>query len=75
MRVDAGPLIETPQRVGYPLTPPLALAYSASRGTFRILYLVNHNEHAVNVNRHLPPPHAPENDRHSTPPDSLPEYG
>lgn len=49
MRVDAGPLIETPQRVGYPLTPPLALAYSASRGTFRVLYLVNHNEHTVNV--------------------------
>lgn len=44
-----GPLVENPQRVGKPLTPPLAPAYSARRGTYRVLYLIDDNGHTVNV--------------------------
>ncbi|WP_420751155.1 type II toxin-antitoxin system RelE family toxin [Rhodococcus sp. O3] len=36
-----GPLLENPRRDGKPLEPPLAPAYSARRGTCRVLYLIN----------------------------------
>ncbi len=33
-----GPLLDNPRRVGKPLDPPMAPAWSARRGTYRILY-------------------------------------
>jgi mRNA-degrading endonuclease RelE of RelBE toxin-antitoxin system len=36
-----GPLLENPRRVGKPLEPPLAPAWSARRGAYRILYIVD----------------------------------
>ncbi|WUN51884.1 type II toxin-antitoxin system RelE/ParE family toxin [Rhodococcus sp. NBC_00297] len=45
----SGPLLDNPQRVGKPLHPPLAPAYSARRGTYRVLYLINEGEQTVEV--------------------------
>jgi len=36
-----GPLLDDPRRVGKPLNPPLAPAWTARRGTYRILYFVD----------------------------------
>ena len=36
-----GPLLENPQRVGKPLSAPLAPTYSARRGDYRVLYLID----------------------------------
>ena len=44
-----GVLIENPRRVGKPLLPPLAPAYSARRGSFRILYLIDDESRIVTV--------------------------
>jgi len=44
-----GPLLENPRRVGKPLDPPLAPAYSARRGTYRVLYLINDENRTVEV--------------------------
>lgn len=44
-----GPLLENPRRVGKPLDPPLAPAYSARRGTYRVLYLINDANRTVEV--------------------------
>lgn len=33
-----GPLLDDPHRVGKPLSPPMAPARTARRGTYRILY-------------------------------------
>ncbi|MBK8867839.1 MAG: type II toxin-antitoxin system RelE/ParE family toxin [Actinomycetales bacterium] len=46
-----GPLIENPRRVGKPLKRELAGVQSARRGTYRILYRVNEDEHEVVVLR------------------------
>ncbi len=35
----SGPLLDQPHRVGKPLNPPLAPAWTARRGSYRILYL------------------------------------
>jgi len=35
--------------VGKPLDPPLAPAYSARRGTYRVLYLINDANRTVEV--------------------------
>jgi mRNA interferase RelE/StbE len=35
-----GPLAQNPHRVGKPLLEPLALQYSARRGEYRVLYLI-----------------------------------
>jgi mRNA-degrading endonuclease RelE of RelBE toxin-antitoxin system len=35
-----GPLIEAPHRVGAPLDPPLAPAWRARRGEYRVIYLI-----------------------------------
>lgn len=43
-----GPLLENPRRVGKPLDPPMAPAWSARRGTYRILYYIDDAE-AVKV--------------------------
>lgn len=44
-----GPLLENPHRVGKPLTPPLAPAYSARRGSYRVLYLIDDSTRRVTV--------------------------
>ena len=44
-----GPLLENPYRVGKALGPPMARAWSARRGTYRILYLIDEAGHAVEV--------------------------
>ena len=44
-----GPLLENPRRVGKPLEVPLAPAWSARRGAYRILYLVDDGVGIVRV--------------------------
>jgi mRNA interferase RelE/StbE len=44
-----GPLLDNPHRVGKPLNPPLAPAYSARRGDYRILYLIDDVARTVEV--------------------------
>lgn len=44
-----GPLLDNPHRVGKPLDPPMAPAWSARRGTYRILYRIDDANHIVNV--------------------------
>ena len=44
-----GPLLDNPQRVGKPLGPPLAPAYSARRGDYRVLYFIDDSTHTVKV--------------------------
>ena len=44
-----GPLLDDPRRVGKPLNPPLAPAYSARRGDYRILYLIDDATRTVEV--------------------------
>jgi mRNA interferase RelE/StbE len=44
-----GPLLENPRRVGKPLEAPLAPAWSARRGAYRILYLIDDTERIVRV--------------------------
>jgi mRNA-degrading endonuclease RelE of RelBE toxin-antitoxin system len=43
------PLLDNPRRVGKPLNPPLAPAYSARRGDYRILYLIDDVARTVEV--------------------------
>jgi mRNA-degrading endonuclease RelE of RelBE toxin-antitoxin system len=44
-----GPLLEHPRRVGKPLEAPLAPAWSARRGAYRILYLIDDGASVVEV--------------------------
>jgi mRNA interferase RelE/StbE len=44
-----GPLLDNPRRVGKPLDPPMAPAWSARRGTYRILYRIDDTSHTVSV--------------------------
>lgn len=44
-----GPLLDNPRRVGKPLNPPLAPAYSAHRGAYRILYLIDDTTRVVEI--------------------------
>jgi len=44
-----GPLLDNPRRGGKPLDPPMAPAWSARRGTYRILYLIDGTSRTVNV--------------------------
>jgi mRNA interferase RelE/StbE len=44
-----GPLLDNPHRVGRPLNPPLAPAYSARRGDYRVLYLIDEASMTVRV--------------------------
>lgn len=44
-----GPLLEDPYRVGKPLNPPMAPAWTARRGTYRILYLLDDTARIVEV--------------------------
>ena len=44
-----GPLLDSPRRVGKPLGPPMEPAWSARRGTYRILYRIDDTSHTVRV--------------------------
>jgi mRNA interferase RelE/StbE len=44
-----GPLLDNPQRVGKPLGDPLAPAYSARRGDYRVLYFIDDATRTVRV--------------------------
>ncbi len=44
-----GPLLDNPRRVGKPLGPPLAPAYSARRGDYRVLYFIDDETHSARV--------------------------
>lgn len=44
-----GALLDDPHRVGKPLEPPLAPLWSARRGTYRVLYLIDEAEKLVEV--------------------------
>jgi mRNA-degrading endonuclease RelE of RelBE toxin-antitoxin system len=45
----AGPLAESPHRVGRPLFGPLAGCHAARRGTYRVVYRIDDNERTVQV--------------------------
>jgi mRNA interferase RelE/StbE len=44
-----GPLLDDPRRVGKPLGPPLDPAWSARRGDYRVLYLIDDATRTVQV--------------------------
>jgi mRNA interferase RelE/StbE len=44
-----GPLLDKPHRVGKPLDPPLALLWTARRGSYRILCTIDDTERLVEV--------------------------
>ena len=44
-----GPLLDNPHRVGKPLNPPLAPTFSARRGDYRILFLIDDATSTVEV--------------------------
>jgi len=44
-----GPLLDNPHRVGKPLDPPMAPAWTARRGTYRILFLLDEDHRIVEV--------------------------
>jgi len=44
-----GPLLDEPHRVGKALDPPMAPAWTARRGTYRILYLLDDSHRIVEV--------------------------
>lgn len=45
----SGPLLDDPHRVGKPLGPPMESAWTARRGTYRILYRVDDTRRIVEV--------------------------
>lgn len=44
-----GPLLNEPRLVGKPLNPPLASAWTARRGTYRIMYFIDDASAVVEV--------------------------
>jgi mRNA interferase RelE/StbE len=44
-----GPLLENPHLVGKPMRDPLAPAYSARRGSYRVLYVIDDAKKTVSV--------------------------
>jgi mRNA interferase RelE/StbE len=44
-----GPLLDDPHRVGKPLDPPMAPVWTARRGTYRILFLLDDAHRIVQV--------------------------
>ncbi|MFC4126117.1 type II toxin-antitoxin system RelE family toxin [Nocardia rhizosphaerae] len=44
-----GPIAANPRRVGKPLNEPFDGFYSARRGTYRIVYRINEDKHAVEI--------------------------
>ena len=45
----AGPLAENPHRVGKALGPPFAGIHSARRGSYRVIYRIDEEGHAVEI--------------------------
>lgn len=45
----AGPLLDDPHRVGKPLDPPTASAWTARRGAYQILYFIDDARAIVEV--------------------------
>jgi mRNA-degrading endonuclease RelE of RelBE toxin-antitoxin system len=45
----AGPLLDNPHRVGKQLRPPLDDRHSARRGTYRVIYRIDHDSRTVTV--------------------------
>jgi mRNA interferase RelE/StbE len=46
-----GPLLDNPRRVGKPLDEPLAPAWSARRGEYRVIYTIDDDRVVVQVIR------------------------
>ena len=44
-----GPLLDNPHRVGKRLHPPLQDRHSARRGTYRMIYRIDDDQHTVTV--------------------------
>jgi mRNA interferase RelE/StbE len=44
-----GPLLDNPHRVGKPLDPPMAPAWSARRGEYRVIYVIDDGRVIVQV--------------------------
>jgi mRNA-degrading endonuclease RelE of RelBE toxin-antitoxin system len=44
-----GALLDAPRRVGRPLDPPLEPLWSARRGPYRVMYLIDEPNHVVEV--------------------------
>jgi len=44
-----GPLLDNPHRVGKRLRPPLQDRHTARRGTYRVIYRIDDELHAVSV--------------------------
>jgi len=44
-----GPLLDDPHRIGKPLDPPMAPAWTARRGSYRILHLLDDTNRVVEV--------------------------
>ncbi|UOT08519.1 type II toxin-antitoxin system RelE/ParE family toxin (plasmid) [Rhodococcus opacus] len=44
-----GPLLDNPKRVGKRLRPPLDDRHSARRGTYRVIYRIDDEQHTVTV--------------------------
>jgi mRNA-degrading endonuclease RelE of RelBE toxin-antitoxin system len=49
LEVCAGPLTENPHRVGKPLFGPLVGLHGARRSAYRIIYLIDDEQHTVDV--------------------------
>jgi mRNA interferase RelE/StbE len=49
METITGPIATNPHRVGKPLDEPFDGFYSARRGTYRIVYRINEDKHAVEI--------------------------
>ena len=47
--IIVGPFLDNPQRVGTRLEPPLADRHSARRGTYRVIYRIDDEQHTVTV--------------------------
>lgn len=44
-----GPLLDNPHRVGKRLHPPLQDRHSTRRGTYRVIYRIDEEQHTVSV--------------------------
>ncbi len=49
METIEGPIAANPHRVGKPLDEPFDCYYSARRGTYRVIYRINEEKHAVEI--------------------------
>lgn len=49
METIEGPIAANPHRVGKPLDEPFDGYYSARRGTYRVIYRINEEKHAVEI--------------------------